>query len=142
MSLSSDIWESDSEEQQGAGVQGESVEIKKLRTIHSKRGYVDGITASKEQNLQEGFDASYEQGGLLGKRAGRVLGELQMLDMLYGGENKQIRSDLKDAQQELRINKVLSTRNFDEQCNFLSADNNPIEKWEKTVAAHRERHCS
>ena len=95
----------------------ESTEIRKLRSVHSKRGYLDGITSAKEDNLQAGFDESFPLGAQYGIDVGKILGGLQMLVSIYGDEDPELREQMKLVQEELRINKVLAKRHFDEEMN-------------------------
>lgn len=134
-----DIWGSESDGAPEAIGSTETVEVRKLRLIHSKRGYLDGISSSKEENLQKGFDDSFEQGAVLGKRVGKVLGGLYILGMLHGRFDEKLTDDLMEAQKELKINKVLSTKHFDENCNLLGVPN-PIDKWEKILTEHQKRY--
>ncbi|SCV02152.1 LANO_0F15566g1_1 [Lachancea nothofagi CBS 11611] len=140
MSISDgDIWESDSEEGPCASERGESVEIRKLQSIHNKRGYLDGITSAKEENLQQGFDHSYHIGANIGSRIGVVLGGLQILAFLHGDNNETLKKDLAQAQQDLRINKVLSKENFDNNCTMVKTEN-PVSYWEETLAQHQKEY--
>lgn len=52
-------------------------EIPRLRSTHVTNGYREGIAASKEQCIQEGFDEGYSLGAELGLMAGRCLGALE-----------------------------------------------------------------
>lgn len=44
---------------------------------HNNAGYLDGITASKQDFLQEGFNSSYSHGAEMGLEAGYLLGLVQ-----------------------------------------------------------------
>ncbi|CEP63159.1 Yae1p LALA0_S07e03730g [Lachancea lanzarotensis] len=140
MSVSdSDIWASDLDLASSEFQQQESAEIRKLRSVHNKRGYLDGITSAKEDNLQKGFDSSYSVGSNLGVRIGVILGELQILALLHGGSDKALTEDFQRAQLELRINKVLSKQHFDENCNPIHV-NSPIQRWEKILGDYRNKY--
>ncbi|EMC98161.1 hypothetical protein BAUCODRAFT_414628 [Baudoinia panamericana UAMH 10762] len=54
-------------------------DIPRLRSIHVTSGYREGIAASKEQHMQEGFDEGYSLGAELGLKAGGCLGALDGL---------------------------------------------------------------
>lgn len=56
-------------------------EIPKLRREHHNAGYLEGVTVSKDQYLQEGFDAGYPSGAVVGLQAGQILGTLQGLGL-------------------------------------------------------------
>ncbi|SCU86822.1 LAFA_0E03246g1_1 [Lachancea sp. 'fantastica'] len=140
MSISdNDIWATDLEVSSSEFQRQETAEIRKLRSIHSKRGYVDGITSAKEDNLQEGFDSSYSVGSNLGTRIGVVLGELQILALLHGNNDNTLAANLQRAQQELRINKVLNVQHFDENCNPIHT-NIPITRWEKILGDYQAKY--
>ncbi|EEA19443.1 essential protein Yae1, putative [Talaromyces marneffei ATCC 18224] len=53
-----------------------------LRRQHVTAGYRDGITASKSEHVQRGFDAGYPVGAQFGLRVGTILG---ILEGLVGG---------------------------------------------------------
>lgn len=54
-------------------------DIPRLRSTHVTNGYREGIAASKEQHIQEGFDEGYSLGAELGMKAGWCLGALDGL---------------------------------------------------------------
>lgn len=64
----------------------EPSDLPSLRRQHVTAGYRDGITTSKGQHVQDGFDAGFPVGGQLGIRAGTVLGILE--GVLRGYESK------------------------------------------------------
>ncbi|THC87780.1 hypothetical protein EYZ11_012772 [Aspergillus tanneri] len=55
----------------------EPSELPFLRRQHVTAGYRDGISASKGEHVQRGFDAGFPVGAQLGMRAGTVLGILE-----------------------------------------------------------------
>ena len=57
----------------------EPSDIPRLRSTHVTSGYREGIAASKEQHIQEGFDEGYPLGAELGLKAGWCLGALKGL---------------------------------------------------------------
>lgn len=118
----------------------ETIEIRKLRQVHSKRGYLDGISSAKEENLQTGFDDSFPQGALLGMKVGGLLGKLQALAATYGSEDEELQKDFLLAQKELRINKVLTKTNFDENYNLVNDEHPVIVKWEQTLRKYSEKY--
>lgn len=124
-----DIWNS---EEPNPGGQ-ESMEVKKLRKVHHSRGYVDGISSAKEENLQNGFDDAFPVGAELGFAIGEIIGRLQVLNCLYGSENPELREKFKLAKQELRINNLLSKRNFDENFDHLPSLEDILGKWKAIV---------
>ena len=64
----------------------EPSDLPSLRRQHVTAGYRDGLTASKGQHVQEGFDAGFPVGAQLGMRAGTVLGILEGLIRGYEGK--------------------------------------------------------
>lgn len=55
----------------------EPSELPSLRRQHVTAGYRDGISASKAEHVQNGFDAGFPVGAQLGMRAGTILGILE-----------------------------------------------------------------
>lgn len=55
----------------------EPSELPFLRRQHVTAGYREGISASKGEHVQDGFDAGFPVGAQLGMRAGTVLGILE-----------------------------------------------------------------
>ncbi|KAL4975195.1 hypothetical protein BDW66DRAFT_74656 [Aspergillus desertorum] len=55
----------------------EPSELPSLRRQHVTAGYRDGISASKAEHVQHGFDAGFPIGAQLGMRAGTILGILE-----------------------------------------------------------------
>ena len=52
-------------------------DIPRLRSTHITNGYREGIAASKENFIQEGFDEGYALGAEVGMKAGWCLGALE-----------------------------------------------------------------
>lgn len=132
-----DVWESDNAESSPEI----SLDTKKLRENHSKRGYLDGVTKSKDTNLQEGFDNGFPTGASLGLQVGRLLGTLQALVSKYGDENDILLEDFKIAQSELHIQKVLTKSMFDPDLN-LQKEHMLIKRWRGIVEMHCHRYSS
>jgi hypothetical protein len=55
----------------------EPSDLPSLRRQHITAGYRDGVSTSKTEHVQEGFDAGYSVGAQFGLRAGTVLGILE-----------------------------------------------------------------
>ncbi|KAL8922839.1 MAG: hypothetical protein Q9208_004964 [Pyrenodesmia sp. 3 TL-2023] len=91
----------------------EPSDIPRLRSTHVTNGYRDGISSSKDQALQPGFDEAYPLGAILGLRAGYILGVLEGLcSSCHLGEGavqgtredaNRLREVLSQARDELRI---------------------------------------
>ncbi|RVD90072.1 uncharacterized protein DFL_001052 [Arthrobotrys flagrans] len=108
----------------------------RLASKHTTEGYRDGITASKQQFIQEGFDEGYILGAALGLKVGELLGVLEgLVGTIYGllnslGKNadsksseekeilrEQLRRQKKvreTAKQELALEKVFGKEYFSE----------------------------
>ncbi|SCU99264.1 LADA_0H18624g1_1 [Lachancea dasiensis] len=142
MSLSDgDVWESDFESTMSVpSKQDETAEIRKLRLIHQKRGYLDGITSAKEENLQSGFDETYGIGSKFGNRIGIVLGGLYVLATLHGERDDALKRDLAQAQRDLRINKTLSKQHFDENCD-MREESDPVSAWENVLVQYQRKYA-
>ncbi|CAR29157.1 hypothetical protein ZYGR_0Z00780 [Zygosaccharomyces rouxii] len=134
-----DVWGSDSDDD-GSVVQ-ESPDFKKLRDIHFKRGYVDGISGSKEAKLQEGFDTAFPLGSRLGMEVGRLIGILQFLDFKYGKDDEELHGDFQLAQKELKIDRVLIKSMFDSDLNLMG-EHQVISKWRRIVKVHCNKYAA
>ncbi|KAL8896670.1 MAG: hypothetical protein Q9207_007601 [Kuettlingeria erythrocarpa] len=97
----------------------EPSDVPRLRSIHVTNGYRDGISSSKDQALQPGFDEAYPLGAILGLRVGYVLGVLEGLCTSYRlGERtrgtgmreaeERVRELLSQAREELRVEKLFA----------------------------------
>lgn len=126
-----DVWGSDTEIDPS----------KKLKDVHYKNGYVDGITSAKDQNLQQGFDETFTLGADLGYRVGRIIGKLQTLVLFYGKTDEALCNDYASALEHLKIGKVLSKSNFDTA--FKSSYNiKELDRWEEKIKFYTELHIS
>ncbi|GAV55447.1 hypothetical protein ZYGR_0AV00780 [Zygosaccharomyces rouxii] len=134
-----DVWGSDSEDDSNA-VQ-ESADFKKLRENHFKRGYVDGISGSKEAKLQEGFDTAFPLGSRLGMEVGRLIGILQFLDFVHGKDDEELHGDFQLAQKELKIDRVLTKSMFDVDLNLIG-EHQVIAKWKRIVKVHCDKYAA
>lgn len=74
--------------------------------------YREGLSNSKGQYVQEGFDEGYSVGANLGIRVGYILGVLQGFVAAWKGSNENLFKDTKKvydtAQKELAIQELLS----------------------------------
>ncbi|KAJ5820314.1 Essential protein Yae1 N-terminal [Penicillium riverlandense] len=64
----------------------EPSDLPSLRRQHVTAGYRDGVSASKSEHVQRGFDAGFPVGAQLGMRAGTILGILE--GILHGLEDR------------------------------------------------------
>ncbi|KAL4884788.1 hypothetical protein BJY04DRAFT_170563 [Aspergillus karnatakaensis] len=55
----------------------EPSELPSLRRQHVTAGYRDGISASRAEHVQQGFDAGFPVGAQLGMRAGTIIGIIE-----------------------------------------------------------------
>ncbi|KAK6353307.1 Essential protein Yae1, N terminal [Orbilia brochopaga] len=69
----------------------------RLASKHTTEGYRDGITASKQQHVQAGFDEGYILGAALGLKIGELLG---VLNGLVGTVNGQLSRCTDDGERQ------------------------------------------
>ncbi|KAL5049950.1 hypothetical protein BDW71DRAFT_204022 [Aspergillus fruticulosus] len=69
----------------------EPSELPSLRRQHVTAGYRDGISASKAEHVQHGFDAGFPVGAQLGMRAGTILGILEGILNGYGSSSAAVK---------------------------------------------------
>lgn len=86
---------------------------------HNTDAYREGLSNSKGQYVQEGFDEGYSLGANLGQRVGYILGVLQgILNALPKHEEqpkKEARDMLSLAERELTIQELLGQKFVDEE---------------------------
>ena len=80
-------------------------DIPRLRSIHVTSGYREGISSSKNEKIQQGFDEGYALGAEIGYQVGWILGVLE------GAKAGQL---LKQAQEELNVKHLFSSQYFQE----------------------------
>ncbi|KAF2839047.1 hypothetical protein M501DRAFT_934200 [Patellaria atrata CBS 101060] len=103
-------------------------DIPKLRRVHVTAGYRDGVAASKEKFLQEGFDEGFVLGAEVGREVGWVLGVLggwwdalasTSASSLGSGNGdevlREVTAALEEAKRELSIEKVFGNEWFDDK---------------------------
>ncbi|CCD22552.1 Yae1p NDAI_0A03950 [Naumovozyma dairenensis CBS 421] len=132
-----DVFEPDTSPDAGREM---SLDLMKVRDAHNKRGYLDGIVSSKEVNLQQGFNAGFPTGALLGVRVGNIIGRLQGLDYMYGSIDDELREKYKMAQKELKINNVLSKSSFDPDFELKDEKHQRVDEWEKITKQFLEKY--
>lgn len=91
-------------------------DIPRLRSTHTTAGYRAGISVSKTQSLQPGFDEGYSLGGVFGLRVGYIVGALEGIWAAYdtqSGEKSRLSNILNQARHELRIEKVFAPEYWD-----------------------------
>lgn len=130
-----DVWKSDTDD----GSEEISFDVRKLRENHNKRGYLDGITHSKETNLQQGFDDGFPTGALLGMQVGKLIGTLQALVSKYGDGDEQLSDDFRAARKELHISKVLTKSMFDPNLD-VTGQHQLIGKWKVVVKSYCDKY--
>ncbi|OAL56571.1 hypothetical protein IQ07DRAFT_496992 [Pyrenochaeta sp. DS3sAY3a] len=81
--------------------------------------YREGLSNSKGQFVQEGFDEGYSLGANLGLRVGYILGVLQGLEAALRGYDQEAYTEVKEkheaAQKELAIQELLNQTWVDEK---------------------------
>ncbi|KAL4873569.1 hypothetical protein BDV12DRAFT_160293 [Aspergillus spectabilis] len=78
----------------------EPSELPSLRRQHVTAGYRDGISASKAENVQQGFDAGFPVGAQLGMRAGTIIGIVE--GVLRGYESSSTSTNVKKPNQKFQ----------------------------------------
>lgn len=113
-----DIWGDDDIED----LQNSTADIKRM---HTKQGYLDGISNAKESSLQEGFDDLYPKGAQLGIAVGGILGALA------SNSDQEL---FKQAKEELNISRVLQKEYFNQDLD-LKEEKAPeiVSKWQEIV---------
>lgn len=90
-------------------------DVPRLQGIHTTNGYRDGIAASKEKFLQEGFDEGYSLGAEIGAAAGRLIGVLEALVVAIREEaDEGIAEKLAGARTELSAKSLYAPEYFGE----------------------------
>lgn len=91
-----------------------------IKRIHTKQGYLDGLSNAKESSLQSGFDDGYPKGGQLGVLVGCILSTI----LSY-------KPELFDTcKKELAISNVLSRGHFNDDLEIEDVDKHEVlRKW-------------
>lgn len=106
-------------------------DIPRIRSTHVTNGYREGVAASKEKFLQDGFDEGYALGAELGLKAGWLLGALEGLikalpdrgagesgnqseEVHHAQDRELVRRMLEDAGAEMKIERLCSREWFGE----------------------------
>ncbi|CAK3762541.1 Hypothetical predicted protein [Lecanosticta acicola] len=97
-------------------------DVSRLRTTHTTNGYREGVAASKEKYIQEGFDEGYSLGGEIGMKAGWCLGVLEGMlvaarRMRTGNSSattEKVQKLLDDAQRELKLETLFGREYFED----------------------------
>jgi hypothetical protein len=114
----SSIWGSDDE-----GMVSQTV---KIRRDHHTAGYVDGVTAYKDEALQIGFDDGFPTGAEIGLQVGKIVGTLQGLGL------KELEEQ---ALEELSIEKLFCPAYFDKEANATWQGTHPlVDAWLKKLS--------
>ncbi|KAF2718083.1 hypothetical protein K431DRAFT_231561 [Polychaeton citri CBS 116435] len=105
-------------------------DIPRLRARHVTEGYREGIAASKDKYLQEGFDEGFALGAEIGLLAGSIVGVLEGLMkglQYHGAERTEMTEVLSKAEQELKMERLISETFFETDGNwkFEVAENDP-----------------
>jgi hypothetical protein len=103
---------------QHTSILGVVSDVPRLQAAHSTAGYREGISASKERFIQEGFDEGYQLGAELGYLVGLIQGCLSAI--ATGAEKSGIDDDVKrrvrevvlKAESELDLRKAFGTEYF------------------------------
>lgn len=90
----------------GPGYSNEEVsDVPRLRSTHTTNGYREGLSAGKEQFLQEGFDEGYALGAEIGAASGRLIGVLEALVVAIQDVSAQaeVVKKLEEARKDLSV---------------------------------------
>ena len=93
-------------------------DIPRLRSIHATAGYREGLSDSKAQSLQPGFDEGFSFGATFGLKVGYILGTLEGLCSAYSTdkiETGQIRKLMKQAKQDLGVTQIFAEEYWSRQ---------------------------
>ncbi|EGV61547.1 hypothetical protein CANTEDRAFT_107700 [Yamadazyma tenuis ATCC 10573] len=117
---SDDVWgDSDGEDDIITKNSSSTAEIKR---VHTKQGYLDGLSNAKESSLQQGFDDGYPKGGELGIMVGRILATVLSYDTEL----------FLQCKQELIISKVLNKGYFNSNLDIEDLEAHEVlQKWLK-----------
>jgi hypothetical protein len=93
-------------------------DVRRIHTVHSTAGYRDGISASKEKFIQEGFDEGFLLGAELGFAVGYIHCCMELVKMAKGNsmaENFEKRVDeiVAKASTELDMKNIFQPQFFD-----------------------------
>lgn len=75
-------------------------DIPRLRSTHVTNGYREGVAASKDQHIQQGFDDGYSVGAELGLKAGWIVGVLRGVHAAIRTERRNTSSEGSIAAEE------------------------------------------
>lgn len=103
---------------------GDEVEVNNtadIKRIHTKQGYLDGLSHAKESSLQSGFDDAYPKGADIGIQVGYILATVAA----------KAPEKLQECREDLVISKVLAKSYFSQD---LEMENNVIlSKWTEFI---------
>jgi Essential protein Yae1, N terminal len=93
-------------------------DVRRVHTIHSTAGYRDGISASKEKFIQEGFDEGFLLGAELGFAVGYIQGCLEIIKGAFNNSIdqvylKRVNEVVERASTELDLKNVFNPQYFD-----------------------------
>lgn len=116
--------------------------LQSLRRLHSKQGYLAGLTSHKEESLQKGFDEGFPMGADLGLKIGQLIGQLHGVMALNCIDNEEVKSRARELVEGIKrdcgIKKVLNAKYFDEKVDFKDEVHPVFDKWEKEVKRFME----
>lgn len=91
-------------------------DIPRLRSTHATAGYREGLSSSKLNSLQVGFDEGYSFGAVFGLKIGYILGALESLCCAYTMDLKareNVMSLTREAGEELVLEKIFGKNYWD-----------------------------
>lgn len=133
-SSDSDVWGSSDGELDGEAsydVKGDDMYSRDLEAVKRRqenKGYLDGLTDGKQEGLQTGFDEGYPSGAQLGALVGSLVAKVIYLSA-QGTLDEHTKEEILE---ELKIDKVLDVKYFDNDLGIPSTSGHPIIlKWTK-----------
>lgn len=130
----SDVWASETEEEFKGDTYGkvdssDSTEVKNLRRKFGKLGYIEGKSNSQETAIQKSFDKGYGIGTKLGLEAGEILATMY----LKSQKQEQTKEKFNTLVKELRIEKVLDVKYFDQAMELQNGKHPVLESWQEDL---------
>lgn len=103
---------------------GEELEVNStadIKRIHTKQGYLDGLSHAKESSLQSGFDEAYPSGADIGIQVGFILSTILSM----------VPDQFEACKKELAISNVLNKEFFSDDLDM--SHNDVLSKWSTIV---------
>lgn len=97
-------------------------DLVKLKNNQFNRGYLDGITNSKNTQLQSGFNSTFGIGSEIGLLSGKIVGLLTFLRLIIK-DNPQLIKDIDTLiNKNFKISVILSKKNFNDDLSSFNSN--------------------